>query len=272
MSRKRHTPRDEPYFAIRTATGSSVDGTEIAAHSHPWGQLIYAISGVLTVWTSEGSWVAPSGWAIWAPPGVRHSIRFSGAADLRTLYIDPALSGLPTRSVVITVSPLLRELVVRAVNIGMLDRRDALHLAMTTVILSEIRERATASLELPQPTDARLIRVAQAILASPAERQPQRALARQFGLGIRALERGFVKETGLALGQWRRQARFLHAIRRLGAGIPVKAAALDAGYHSASAFIAAFRGAFHTTPARYFLDPVAVKTSPDSRRTTPPTT
>ena len=188
--------------------------------------------------------------------GVQHSIRFSGAAELRTLYLDPVLSGLPTRSVVITVSPLLRELVVRAVNIGMLDRRDALQLAITTVILSEIHERATPSLELPQPTNARLIRVAKAILASPAERQSQRALAKRFGIGIRALERGFVKETGLALGQWRRQARFLHAIRRLGAGTSVKAAALDAGYHSASAFIAAFRSAFDTTPARYFLDPV----------------
>ena len=91
MSRKRRTPGDEPYFAIRTAAGSFVDGAEIGAHSHGWGQLIYAISGVLSVWTSQGSWVAPAGWAIWAPAGVRHSIRFTGATRLRTLYLDPTL-------------------------------------------------------------------------------------------------------------------------------------------------------------------------------------
>jgi AraC-like DNA-binding protein len=258
MSQKRLTPEDEPYLAIRTATGAFADGAEINAHSHPWGQLIYATSGVQSVWTSEGSWVAPPGWAIWAPAGVRHSIRFTGAARLCTLYLDPALSGLPARSVVITVSPLLRELIVRAVTVGMLDRRDALHRALTTVILSEIRVHPTASLELPQPSSARISQVAAAILASPGKRHPHRALARQFGIGIRALERGFVTETGLALGQWQRQARFLHAIRRLGGGASVKEAALDAGYQSASAFIAAFRGVFHTTPARYFPGPDAV--------------
>ena len=260
MSRKRHSPEDEPYFAIRTATGALADGAEIGAHSHLWGQLIYATSGVLSVWTAEGSWVAPTGWAIWAPAGVQHSIRCTGATHLRTLYLDPALAGLPTRSAVITVSPLLQELIVRAVSVGMLDRREALHLALTTVILSEIQEHPAASLELAQPTNVRLIAVAKAILASPGDRQTHRAIARRFGIGIRALERGFVSETGLALGQWRRQARFLHAIRRLGAGAPVKEAALDAGYRSASAFIAAFRAAFRTTPARYFLDPSSVRT------------
>ena len=48
------------------------------------------------------------------------------------------------------------------------------------------------------------------------------------------------------------EARFLHALRCLGAGAPVKQAALDAGYQSPSAFIAAFRAALDTTPGRYF--------------------
>jgi AraC-like DNA-binding protein len=56
----------------------------------------------------------------------------------------------------------------------------------------------------------------------------------------------------LPLGQWRRQARFLEALRTLGAGASVKQAAHKAGYRSASAFIAAFRAALDTTPARYF--------------------
>ncbi len=179
MSQKRRAPEDEPFFAIRTAAGRLPEGTEIGVHTHPWGQLIYATSGVLSVWTSEGSWVAPPGWAIWVPAGLQHSIRSTRATLLRTLYLDPALSGLPVRSVVITVSPLLRELIVRSVNIGMLDRRDALHLAMTTVILSEIREHPTASLELPQPTSPRFIKVATAILGSPAKPHHHRTLAKR---------------------------------------------------------------------------------------------
>ena len=85
MSQKRRTPGDEPFFAIRTAAGTLPEGAEIGAHSHSWGQLIYATSGVLSVWTTEGLWVAPPGWAIWAPARVPHAIRSTRATLLRTL-------------------------------------------------------------------------------------------------------------------------------------------------------------------------------------------
>ena len=90
------------------------------------------------------------------------------------------------------------------------------------------------------------------LLAEPGERIGHAALAKRFGIGVRTLERAFTSETGLSFGRWRRQARFLHALRGLGGGAPVKQAALEAGYRSASAFIAAFRAALNATPGRYF--------------------
>src|ERR1700716_3786022 len=123
MSRKRHTPADERHFLVRTLASDFPDGRTIAPHAHPWGQLIYAASGVLRVWTEQGSWVAPPHWAVWAPAGVAHAMRFTGTSSLRTLYVRPGLAGQPEQSVVITVSPLLRELVLRAVEFGMLARR-----------------------------------------------------------------------------------------------------------------------------------------------------
>lgn len=171
---------------------------------------------------------------------------------LRTLYFRPGLVGLPANCGVIRVSPLLRELILRSVAIGFLDQREPIHAAMTQLILDELHSDATPSLELPMPKNPLLCRVAEHVSQTPQDRRSNAGLAKLFGIGVRTLERGFVAETGVALGQWRRQARFLRALRLLGAGAAVKQAAMDAGYRSPSAFIAAFREVFQTTPGRYF--------------------
>ena len=56
----------------------------------------------------------------------------------------------------------------------------------------------------------------------------------------------------MSLGQWQRRLKLLHALRRLAAGEPVEAAALELGYNSSSAFIAMFRRELGQTPKRYF--------------------
>ena len=252
MSRKRHTPADEPHFLVRTLAAEFPDGRALAPHAHAWGQLIYSVSGVMSVWTEQGSWVAPPHWAVWAPAGVVHSMRFTGAASLRTLYLRPGLAGLASNSAAIAVSPLLRELILRAVEIGFLDAREPTHAAMADLIVHELRAQSTPALDLPLPRSALLRRIADHVAKAPDDRSGHATLAKRFGIGARTLERTFAAETGLSLGRWRRQARILHALRRIGAGAPVKQAALEAGYQSPSAFIAAFRAALDTTPGRYF--------------------
>jgi AraC-like DNA-binding protein len=56
----------------------------------------------------------------------------------------------------------------------------------------------------------------------------------------------------MSLGRWRQQARLLHAMRLLARGEPVTSTALEVGYESTSAFIAAFSNALGTTPGRYY--------------------
>jgi AraC-like DNA-binding protein len=60
------------------------------------------------------------------------------------------------------------------------------------------------------------------------------------------------KETGMTIGKWRQQSRLLHALRLLASDRPVSAVAFEVGYESVSAFIAAFKRYFGTTPMRYF--------------------
>ena len=237
---------------MRTVRAAMRDGVEIEPHAHAWHQLIYASAGVMTVSADRGSWIVPPQWAIWAPAGVRHAIRFTGASTFATLYLRPSdWSDLPAESCVVSVSPLLRELIPRACEEGMLDKRDAVHQATAVLIVDAFRTQSVPALGLPNPTSEVLRRVADACARDDAG---SAAIARRFGLGVRTLERRFLAETGMAFGQWRRHARFLQALRLLAQGAPVKQVAAETGYRSASAFVAAFSETFRTTPGRYFGD------------------
>lgn len=253
MPRKRHTKADEPFLVVRTLASDVDAGHHFARHAHDWHQLIYAATGVLNVWTERGSWVVPPHWAVWVPAGIRHSIRFAARSALRTLYLMPDwCSGLPDRCTAATVSPLLRALIVRATNDRMLDRRDPIDAAVATLIVDEFRQSPAPPFELPQPAGAAMARVAALIAAGGAEAGSSAALARAAGVGLRTLERRFLAETGMSPGRWRRQSLLLGALEQLAGGAPIKAAASGAGYATPSAFIAAFRGLFGTTPGRYF--------------------
>jgi AraC-like DNA-binding protein len=246
-------PDDEPFLLIRTLAAECGTGAVHRPHAHPWGQLIYSASGVMTVWTEAGSWVAPPQRAVWVPPGVAHATRFSGACSLRTLYVRPDAPGeRPEGCVVIDVSPLLREMILRAVEIGMLDEREPAHAALSRLILEEFRRRQVTPLDLPAPVSAAAVRAAGLVTDGSFAQATADELARAVGLSVRTLERRFLEETGLSFGRWRRQARLQQALRDLALGRPIKTVAADAGYAGASAFTSAFREAFGVTPARYF--------------------
>lgn len=253
MTQKRRTRADEPFLLVRSLASSFAAGRTIARHAHDWHQLIYASAGVLTVWTERGSWVAPPHMAVWVPARVEHSIRFAGDSALRTLYVRPDRdAGLPQQCTAIAVSPLLRELILRTARAGMLDERDPAEAAIATLIADEFRQSGAPPFELPQPTSPATRRAAALIAAGAPEAAGMAALARAAGLGIRALERRFLAETGMSPGRWRRQHLLLGALERLAGNAPIKAVAAAAGYATPSAFTAAFRAAFGITPARYF--------------------
>jgi AraC-like DNA-binding protein len=252
MSQKRRTRADEPFLLIRSLASDHGAGDTIERHAHDWHQLIYASAGVLTIWTEAGSWVAPTRWAVWVPGGTRHGIRFAAGSAFRTLYFRPDRPGvLPPRCSVVTVSPLLRELILKAVRTGMLDARAPAEAALATLILDEFRQARVPPFELPQPASAAGRRAAELMERGGAPLDGA-ALARAAGIGQRTLERRFRAETGLGPAAWRRQRGLLTALEKLAAGEPVKAVAAAAGYAAPSAFVAAFRAAFGITPGRYF--------------------
>ncbi|MEI9926839.1 MAG: helix-turn-helix transcriptional regulator [Sphingomonas sp.] len=252
MSSKRRTAADEPFLVVRTAASDHRADEGVAPHAHDWHQLIHATHGVLSVWTERGSWVAPPSWAIWVPAGVRHGIRFAGAVAFRTLYLRPeATAGLPDDCTAVAVSPLLRELILRAVAARMLDRRDPAEAAVALLIQDEFRRAGAPPFDLPQPASPAMRRAAELARGPGALATPE--IARAAGTSVRALERRFRAETGMSLGRWRRHALLLAAMEGLAGGMSVKRVAADAGYATPSAFVAAFRAVFGETPGRYFV-------------------
>ncbi|MBL3397538.1 AraC family transcriptional regulator, partial [Klebsiella pneumoniae] len=71
------------------------------------------------VTTRLGSWVVPPGRGVWVPAKVVHSLRITGQVAARTLFVDPlARADLPAQCQVVQVSPLLRELIICAMEIA----------------------------------------------------------------------------------------------------------------------------------------------------------
>lgn len=225
----------------------------IPPHHHDSAQLIHASEGVMTVETDDGIWVVPPARAVWVPAFVRHSIAMSGTVRLRTLYLEPSTAPIPgTRCCVVQVSPLLRDAILRAVAFRQPYPADGPEARIAAVIRDEIRAAKTAPLHLPMPVDPRARRVAEAFRAAPSQRRSRGAWAREAGASERTLERLFHAEVGTSFGKWQQQARLLRALQVLAAGESVTSTALEVGFDTPSSFIAMFRRAMGTTPARYF--------------------
>jgi AraC-like DNA-binding protein len=251
----RLTAEQEPFLAVRSLGSNYSTGYRINPHQHPWHQLLFASSGAMTVSTSRSSWMVPTGRAVFIPAGSVHAIRMWGTVEMRTLYLSPSLTSFDSNECrVIEVAPLLRELILRTVECMGLDSRAAHDARMIGLLEDEMKAAMAAAndppLELPMPTDERARALADHVLTQAPNEGGESvdALAQQHGVARRTLERRFRDETGMSFGMWRQKARLLDSIRLLAEGKSVTDAALDSGYSSVSAFIAAFKSTFGYTP------------------------
>jgi AraC-like DNA-binding protein len=209
-----------------------------------WHQLVCATRGALTVRTDECAWVVPPHRAVWLPAGFQYRLELSGVVAVRMLYIRPRRQGdqfFPRECSVVNVTPLLRELIQRTVQVGALD-----------IAIPEQKRLIAVPLQLPQPRDGRAVQFAALAGRDSGGAPSTEALLRQCGASRRTMERLFRDETGMSLGQWQRRQTLLRALRRLASGENVSGVAGELGYNSASAFIAMFRRELGQTPKRYF--------------------
>lgn len=226
---------------------------ETGWHSHLRGQLFCIENGLIHVRTEQGSWLLPPQRAGWIPPGQRHMANISGVTSAWNVVITPeAARSLPPAPCVFGVSELLRALVRRAVDWPHQDALGPVQRRMAAVLLDEIKSAPHEPLHLPMPTDRRLLRIANAVLATPGDNRTLEQWAAWAGLSPRTLSRLCQAELGSSFARWRQQAGLVHALEGLARGESVAQVSDALGYATPSNFIAMFRRAFGESPARYF--------------------
>lgn len=256
---------DDPDQVPRSVVGLTIELASIREtepHRHRKAQLLYVISGVITIETIEtsgGIWTVPPHCAIWIPSGVAHFARSTGQVTVGSLYVDPALAGsLRDGCGILFVQPLLRELLLRFISGPSLypegDTREA---RLVSVLLDELQAAPLEPLHLPMPGDRRLRRLVETLIEDPAVRFTIEEWGARVGASNRTLTRLFQRETGMSFVRWRQQLHIGLALQRLASGQSVRNIAFDLGYESPSAFIAMFRRTLGTTPARYFTEAAA---------------
>lgn len=242
-----------PVFSLITET-TFVGETE--PHHHKKAQLMYVISGVLTVEAAGGFWTVPPHCALWIPSGVSHAGRVVGHIKIGSLYIDPALAApLEQDCGILFVQPLLRELILRFNSefpLANMDRERETRLI--SVLIDELIAAPLEPIHLPMPNDRRLRRLTEAMIENPGLRFTIDEWGARVGASNRTLSRLFQRETGMSFVRWRQQLHVGLALQRLAQGELVTNIAGDFGYESISAFISMFRRMLGTTPARYFDD------------------
>jgi AraC-like DNA-binding protein len=237
-------------LALRSLACTYYGGYRIPSHDHGgWAQLIYAASGVMRVRSGKTLWIVPPAWAVWAPAGVEHEIVAIGDFAMRTLYLAPGVArNLPHEVCAIDVTPLLRELILALVARGLIEEADDAGMRLAAVAVDGIAEARALPLQLPLPADPRAVRLAERLREDPSCESELTELARDAGASARTIQRLFLAETGLRFAEWRQRLRLMHGASLLGTGSSVTEAGLETGYSSTSAFIAAFRKQFGTTP------------------------
>lgn len=214
-----------------------------------WDQLLYTVSGAMTVRASADTWVVPAHRALWLPDGSAATVITRGRTAVRALYLDQGLRRLGDEARVVNLTPLGRELLAHTVAVCPLDLDDRSHDALLTVLLDHLGTLPDAPLHLPTPVDPRARDAAAALLDDPALGLVE--VATRVGASRRTLERRFRFETGLTLAMWQRRARALRAVELLAEGESVTAVAMTVGYATPSSFVASFRAELGATPGSF---------------------
>lgn len=226
--------------------------SELPPHSHAWGQVVYAPRGVLRVSADDASWIVPPSRAIWIPPGTVHATSLIEDASLRSMYLLPQATRLPSDACrVFEVTPLLRELIAQ-LGTEETEADPSREQLVMRLILDELSRARPLPVSVPLPADKRLRGLCEALIADPASELTLADWAARVGASPRTLARLFEQELGTRFTEWRQRMRLAHAAPLIARGYPLSRVADELGYASQSAFSAMFRRSFGQTPSDFF--------------------
>ncbi len=244
---------DEGDWAVISSATDYPENWVIPEHSHNKHQLLYAIGGVMVVYSALNQWTVPPNRGFWMPCGQVHSLRCVGTLKMRSVFVRPdSFPNLPAEPKTVTVSPLLSELIKASVSLKPPYADDSRDARIMHLILDELAILPDLPLSLPQPADPRLSQICLALQDEPGDASTVADWSARLGLDQTTIQRLFRKETGMTFGQWRQQARLLLALERIAVGQKIIDVAFELGYESPSAFTSMFKKQFGKTPSHFF--------------------
>ncbi|AIT25314.1 bacterial regulatory helix-turn-helix s, AraC family protein [Bordetella holmesii 44057] len=156
----------------------------------------------------------------------------------RSVYIEPERAPRPTHACeVLEVSPLLRQLLLEAVDMPLRYDERGRDGALVALLLHEVARAPSLPLHIPLPQDDPQFNDAcLAFMRAPRIDERPADWARRLALSERTLLRRFRRATGMSFAQWRQRACLGQALAELARGVGVTTVALDLGYESPAAF------------------------------------
>ncbi|MFC4311914.1 AraC family transcriptional regulator [Steroidobacter flavus] len=228
---------------------------ELDFHRHRKAQLLLFLRGVLTCEIDDGFWIVPPHSALWIPGETLHAIKVAGVLEGYVAFIDPAVTAhLPSTCCTLSATPLLRELLIRSASLPELYPEGGLESHLVALLLGEIAAAPVGNLHLPMPTDKRLRKIVDGMMANPADRGTIETWAKRAGLSERTLSRLLAQQTGMSFGRWRQQLSIMLALQGMAKGLSIQQVAANLGYESTASFVTMFRKALGVSPGRYMAE------------------
>jgi AraC-like DNA-binding protein len=222
-------------------------------HSHARGQLFALTRGLLIVEAGGERWMFPSQRCAWIPPACKHAARSVGGVTGSMIHLSAKMCrGLPKLPCLFNSSELLFAITNRILMWNVGQPLSPSKKQLIAVLRDEIRQPDPQPLRLTMPKDARLARVAAALLDDVGDDRTLEDWAHAAGMARRTFMRTFSAQVGMSFGRWRQQARLFVALEMLAERKSVTEVAIAVGYDSVSAFIEMFRTTLGSTPQSYF--------------------
>ncbi|QUM80523.1 helix-turn-helix transcriptional regulator [Moritella sp. 5] len=119
------------------------------------------------------------------------------------------------------------------------------------VLIDEISALEKSLLSLPWSNRDKLNDILFSLTKEPSNTDTIEQWAKTIHVSPRTLARMFQKELGMTFTEWRMRVKLFYAIEQLHDGKSVTYIALELGYSTPSAFIAAFRKIMGKSPLEY---------------------
>lgn len=223
-------------------------------HQHQKAQLVLPLTGVVTSFIEDKMWLVPPRCAVWIPSNVMHRNQISPHADVCMLFVDSTGLALPEVACTLTVTPLVRELILHLHRQQDDDKTDPATDRLIDVLLDQLIQLEREEFDFPIPDEPILNRLALELIARPSEKRTLGEWASDFAMSERTLARMIKRHVQLTFGQWRSQLHIVLALQKLATNMSIQTLSEELGYDSVSAFITFFKKALGKSPRQYRIE------------------